>query len=546
MIRRNPARYHQDKSPRNRAHVSRGTSPSDTISRGREDHLDTRLRVSSATNAVCPLEIIHPLPFLTLLLLVLAAVFGANSAPAATPQAARPAPHDTVASADVDTYIAQQMHDQKIPGLSLAVVLDGRVIKAQGYGYANLEFKAPVTTETLFESGSIGKQFTATGVMMLVEEGKIGLEDKITKYFPDAPASWNDITIRELLSHQSGIKNYTDGKDVDFRKDYTEDELLKIAESLPLDFPPGSDWSYSNTGYVVLGILIHRVTGQFYGDFLHDRIFAPLGMKTRVISESDILLNRASGYQLANHQWRNQDWVSPTLNTTADGSLYFTSLDLAKWDAALYTTKLLKQSSLDQMWTSQKLESGPNEGKPNKGNYGFGWFIDNMNGHRLIEHGGAWQGFTDSICRYVDDKLTVIVLTNLDSEHSNPQKIAHQVAGLYIPALKPPPPPKAIADTEPQVTERLRQVIAQMTAGKLDLSLFTDKEQKKLDPDLQHALQNFFADEGPIENLELLSRKEENAERVYTYRARFEFGVLDLSMRLASDGKIAGLSADRE
>jgi CubicO group peptidase (beta-lactamase class C family) len=480
---------------------------------------------------------------------LLFALFGAMSAkawPAATAQGMRPAPYDVVVSADVDSYIAQQMREQKIPGLALAVLLDGRVIKAQGYGYADLEFRAPVTPETMFESGSIGKQFTATGIMMLVEEGKIGLEDNITKYFPDAPAKWNDITIRDLLSHESGIKNYTDGQDVNFRKDYTEDELLKIAESLPLDFPPGSDWSYSNTGYVVLGILIHKVSGEFYGDFLHERIFAPLGMKTRLISESDVIPNRASGYQLVNHQWKNQDWVSPTLNTTADGSLYFTALDLAKWDAALNTARLLKQSSADQMWTIQKLESGPNQGKPNKGNYGFGWFINSMNGHRLIEHGGAWQGFTDSICRYVDDKLTVIVLTNLDAEHSNPDKIAHQVAGFYIPSLKPPPPPKPIADTEPQVTEQLRELVAQLTAGKLDLSLLTADEQKHFDADRQHTIQSLLADEGPLEKLELLIRKEENGERVYSYRARFEYGMLVISMHLASGGKIAGLGFNRE
>lgn len=339
-------------------------------------------------------------------------------------------------SATVDQYVAQQMREQKVPGLSLAVVRDGRIIKAKGYGFANLEFNAPVTPETIFESGSIGKQFTATAVMMLVEEGKIRLEDKITKYFPDAPPVWRDITVRNLLSHESGIKNYTGAHDVDFRKDYTEDELLRIAESKPLDFAPGTNWSYSNTGFIVLGFLIHKVSGEFYGDFLHQRIFAPLGMKTRVISESDIIPNRAAGYQLLRGQWKNQDWVSPTLNTTADGSLYFTTLDLAKWDASLYTSQLLKRSSLDEMWTIQRL----NNGKPNKGDYGFGWFIHSMNGHRLIEHDGAWQGFTDSICRYVDDKLTVIVLTNLDSGHSDPGKIAHQVVAFYNPALKPPAP----------------------------------------------------------------------------------------------------------
>lgn len=445
-------------------------------------------------------------------------------------------------SAKADQYVAQQMHEQRIPGLSLAVVQDGKIIKAKGYGYADLEFNAPVTPETIFESGSIGKQFTATAVMMLVEEGKIGLEDKITKYFPDAPTSWNDITIRNLLSHESGIKNYTGEGDIDFRKDYTEDELLKLAEKPPLDFAPGTDWSYSNTGFVTLGILIHKVSGEFYGDFLHERIFAPLGMKTRIISESDIIPNRASGYKLVKGQWKNQDWVSPTLNTTADGSLYFTTLDLAKWDAALYTTKLLKQSSLDEMWTIQKYTAGPNAGKPNKGNYGFGWEINSVNGHRLIEHGGSWQGFTTAICRYVDDKLTVIVLTNLDSAHSNPDIIAHTVAGFYVPAVAPPPPPKPIEDKDPEVTAQLRQVIAQLTAGKLDLSAFTPNARKKFDATLQDAAKNFLANEGALEKLELLTRKEETGARTFTYRAHFAYGVVRLTLRRTADGQIDGLN----
>jgi len=454
----------------------------------------------------------------------------------------RPAPQGQVVSTEVDQYVAQQMRQQRIPGLALAVALDGRVVKAKGYGYANLEFRAPVTPETLFESGSIGKQFTASAVMMLHEEGKIGLDDKISKYFPHAPASWDDITVRELLSHESGIKNYTDGKEVNFRKDYTEDELLHIIEAQPLNFPPGSDWRYSNSGYVILGILIHRVTGEFYGDFLRQRIFAPLGMETRVISESDIIPNRAQGYQLVKGQWKNQDWVSPTLNTTADGSLLFSAMDLTKWDAALYTNRLLTQRSLDEMWTIQKYQTGPDAGKPNKGDYGFGWFIHRMNGHRLIEHDGSWQGFTDAICRYVDDKLTVIVLTNLDANHSNPDKIAHQIAGFYIPALKPPPPLRPIPDTEPQVTARLRSVIGQLAAGKLDLTQFTASGQKEFGADMQNAAQKFLTNEGALETLALLSRKEENGLRVYKYRAHFQYGTAAVvTLRLTGDGKIDGL-----
>src|SRR5205814_2870056 len=144
-------------------------------------------------------------------------------------------------------------------------------------------------------------------------------------------------------------------KDFDFRKDYTEDELLKIIEQIPLAYPPGTKWSYSNLGYATLGILIHKVSGEFYGDLLQERVFGPLEMRTtRIISEADIIPNRASGYRLVKNELKNQEWVSPALNTTADGSLYFSVVDLAKWDAALYTEKLLRRSSLDQMWTLAK------------------------------------------------------------------------------------------------------------------------------------------------------------------------------------------------
>lgn len=333
------------------------------------------------------------------------------------------------ASAQVDAYVLGQLKEQHIPGLALAVVHNGEIIKARGYGWANVELDVPVKPETIFQTGSVGKQFTATAVMMLVEEGKIGLDDHISKYFGEAPAAWKDITVRNLLTHTSGIPDYTE-KVISLRKDYTEPQLLSIFERLPLNFPPGQKWSYSNTGYVILGVLIHKVTGQFYGDFLHDRIFQPLGMNsTRIISEADIVPNRASGYRLVKGALKNQEWVSPTLNTTADGALYTNVLDMAAWDGALRAGRLLKQPSFDQMYTPVTLTGGKTYP------YGFGWDISQVGGHRLLEHGGAWQGFTTFIARYDEESLTVIALTNLDSEHSNPGKIAHHVAGLYVPSL---------------------------------------------------------------------------------------------------------------
>ena len=325
----------------------------------------------------------------------------------------------------VETFVNGEMDRQHIPGVALLVARDGKVVRAQGFGFSNLEHRVAVKPETIFQSGSVGKQFTATAVMMLVEEGKIGLDDSITKYLPDAPAAWKPVTVRNLLSHTGGFTDYP--KSFSFRQDYTEDELLKAVSAIPLAFPPGTKWSYSNLGYLTLGILIHRVTGKFYGEVLAERIFHPLDMHTtRIISEEDIVPNRAAGYRLVKGQVKNQEWVSPTLNTTADGSLYFSILDLAKWDAALYTEKLLKRSSLEQMWTVVKL----NDGQPNRGHYGFGWEITSQHGHRLIAHPGSWQGFETQISRYVDDKLTVVVLCNLAG--AKPDKIAEGVAEIYL------------------------------------------------------------------------------------------------------------------
>jgi CubicO group peptidase (beta-lactamase class C family) len=358
---------------------------------------------------------------------------------AAVPSEAQRTRDDSIA-ARVDAYVTSHLTKQKIPGIAVGVTRNGTLIKATGYGLANVELDVPVTPLTIFQTGSVGKQFTATAIMMLVEEGKLRLDDTITKYFPESPAAWRGITVRHLLTHTSGIADYggeesTMGKGViNFRKDYSEDDLVRIFAGMPLDFPPGSKWSYSNTGYVLLGVLIHRVTGQFYGDVLQARIFRPLGMTaTRIISEPDIIPHRSSGYRLVKGEIKNQEWVSPSLNTTADGALYTNVIDLAKWDAALRGTRILSAASLATMWTPVRLNDGTTYP------YGFGWGLAPVNGHRVVEHGGAWQGFTMSIVRFIDDSLSVIVFTNLDEDHSDPGRIAGHVAGLYIPALMPKP-----------------------------------------------------------------------------------------------------------
>ena len=206
-----------------------------------------------------------------------------------------PRVNDTAAA--VDSYVETERVAQRIPGLALLVVKDRKIVKSQGYGLANVEHDAPVTSETIFQSGSVGKQFTAAGVMLLVEDGKLALDDPVAKYLKGTPEAWQTITVRHLLSHTSGLGDYPPA--FDLKRDYTEDDLLGAICHGKLAFRPGESWSYSNLGYVTLGILIHKITGRHYGDFLAERIFRPLGMTSaQIINEAQIVKGRASGYRL--------------------------------------------------------------------------------------------------------------------------------------------------------------------------------------------------------------------------------------------------------
>jgi len=248
---------------------------------------------------------------------------------------------------NIDDYISARMRRPHIPGLSLAIVRDGRVIKERA------------TKETVYEIGSNTKQFTAAAIMMLVEEDKVRLEDSVMKYFPDAPQTWRGITIRHLLTHTSGIQNHVAvphwldvfRTNLAFETAPLRDELLKMFFKLPLEFQPGETWAYDNTGYYLLGIIIEKVTGKSYWQFLDERIFKPFEMNaTRSTDPQPIIPNRASGYEWKNDHFENRPILLPPIAFSA-GSLLSTVEDMAKWDAALSTGKVLKQSSLEQMWT---------------------------------------------------------------------------------------------------------------------------------------------------------------------------------------------------
>jgi CubicO group peptidase (beta-lactamase class C family) len=355
-------------------------------------------------------------------------------------------------SDEVNDFVRAKMKEQKIPGVAIAVVRDGKRARIQGYGLANLELEVPVTPDTIFQSGSVAKQFTAAGILLLAEEGKLKLDDPLALHFPRAPATWHRITIRHLLNHTSGISDSQDDA-YEERRDYTEDEFLKISFKFPLEFAPGSQWSYCDTGYMILGILTSKLTDMHWSEFQKQRIFEPAGMTTaRVISESDIVKNRADGYEWTEAgELRNQEWVPPSDNTTAGGSLYLTARDLVAWDAALRERRLLSEASYDAWWTPVSLGDGITFP------YGFGWWLDEQRGRRLIEHGGSWQGFRTAIARYVEDGLTVVVLANAAGTPT--EAMAHEIAGLVDDDLRLPDPEAPGVDPDPRRTARLEDLL---------------------------------------------------------------------------------------
>ena len=438
----------------------------------------------------------------------------------------------------VDAAIRAEMQRQKVPGVALGIVRHDKVIAVKGYGDANVELDVPVSAETLFQSGSVGKQFTATAVMLQVEDGKLALDDSITQYFTDAPPSWRPITVRHLLTHTSGIPNYeepnvansNDGTKLDFRRDYTEEELTRIAYHMPLLFAPGSRWSYSNTGYVLLGILIHKVSGRFYGDVLKERVFTPLGMKTaRIISEADIVPHRAAGYELVNGQLKNQEWVSPTLDTTADGSLYLSILDFIAWDRGLRAHAVLKPESWAQIYTPVKLNSG----KPFP--YGFGWYVEESKGGAWYHHGGAWQGFRTYISRYLADDLTIVVLTNL--AQADPARFVDDVVRIIDPRLQQIEPATPIPDRDSSLNARVRSLLAAAAEGKLsaqDLP-FAPEEFAESAKQFEQLLRPL----GGLRRLDLVDRRDMGDDQVSTYIAVYADRTVRVTVALAPDNRIA-------
>lgn len=299
---------------------------------------------------------------------------------------------------------------------SVLVARASDVLLSKGYGFANLEWDVPNSPSTKFRLGSITKQFTAASILLLEERGKLKVEDPVKKHLPDAPAAWDKVTIFHLLTHTSGIPSFTSFPDYQSTEAVptTPEKLVARFRNKPLEFQPGEKWSYSNSGYVLLGYLIERISGDTYEKFVQENIFTPLGMQdSGYDSHAAIIKHRASGYTPRAGGMVNAGYIDMTIPHAA-GALYSTTEDLLRWERGLFGGKLLSAASLHKMTT------------PFKSEYAFGLGVKTSNGHKVINHGGGIEGFNTFLAYYPDDKLTVIVLANLNGRA--PDEIADKLA----------------------------------------------------------------------------------------------------------------------
>ena len=434
----------------------------------------------------------------------------------------------------VDDYVAAQMRRQQVPGLSLAVVQDGRVVKQQGYGFADLELKVPVTPETVFEIGSITKQFVAAAVMTLVEQGKINLDEPASKYLSDLPSAWCEVTVRQLLTHTSGIPDFEEilGYGA-YRTPTTAQQLISVAAAKPIDFPPGAQWHYSNTGYYLLGLVIEKVGGMPYVALIEKRILEPAGMtRTRSSTPSEVIAGRASGYALEEGRIVNRDAIQPTAVGGA-GDLVSTTGDLVKWNAMLDAQSVLATESYAQIWSNQSLADGSPSG------YGFGWFVSPVRGHRAQEHSGGTAGFSSDILRLPDDRVTVIVLTN--SYDANPIGMASHIAAQFVPSLVY----AKIPDTKPSLTRKVFDYYSR----RLDAEVYA----KDLSPEFLEKVRprwskghDFYRSLGPPLGIERVERDAGEAANQYRYRVRYAETALIVAATIDGRGRITNLAGAEE
>ncbi len=331
--------------------------------------------------------------------------------------------------------VMSEIYKPNEPGAAIIVQKNRATILRKGYGLADLELGVPVDPDMVFRLGSITKQFTAVSILMLAEHGRLGLQDEIIKFLPDYPTQGRKITVEHLLTHTSGIQSYTDMPEwlPLWRKDFTLEELIDLFKDKPMQFEPGEHWAYNNSGYILLGAIIEKVSGKTYEEFVDSNVFKPLGMKHSYYGSYErIIPRRIPGYERGKDGFVNAPYLSMTQPYSA-GSLLSSVDDLALWSDAVFTGKLVKKEWLDRAFTPYMLKNGESSG------YGYGWFIADFSGHRSIEHGGGINGFTTYEMIFPEDGIFIAILTNSAIAGRTPEPRAVKIARIALGIPEPEP-----------------------------------------------------------------------------------------------------------
>ncbi len=424
----------------------------------------------------------------------------------------------------IDEIAQQVLKTTGVPSASIAVVQDGKIVYLQAYGAARLDPQTPATPQMRYSIGSISKQFTAAAILMLAEEGKLSLDDPVSKYIPGL-TSGNEITIRQLLSHTSGYQDY-------WPQDYvpplmlqpiSADGIMDRWAKIPLDFPPGTKWQYSNTNYVIAGAIVEKVSGQPLLQLLSQRVFMPLGMKSVADTNANKLPpTDPTGYfryalgPLHPAPKEGRGWMF------AAGELAMTAEDLAKWDISIINQSVLKPASYREMETETVLKNGVGT------RYGLGVFVTSTNGHRVLEHSGEVSGFTAENIVLPDDKIAVVVLTNQDAAEAE-SEIGNQVRALLVKAANP---------HDPKQDELMRKVYDGLQQGKIDRSLFTDNANSYF---TDQALKDYASSLGPLGAPEAFSQTRSSGRGGMTeriYEVKYPKKSLVIIIYEMPDGKI--------
>ena len=443
---------------------------------------------------------------------------------------------------EADKYVASFIAKRNVPGLSLAVVRDGKLVKAAGYGFANLELNSPATPETAYEIGSIGKQFTAQAVMLLVQDGKLGLDDALAQHLDGLPPAWQALTLRQLLSHTSGLKDWEAESLLSFRREYTDTEFIAVMSPFALDFKPGERWSYTNSAYPLLGMVITRASGKPYDEFVAERIFKPLGMTaTRFSHPQEIVPHRASGYVEEAGHLRKGELFRPRV-VEPNGGILTSVLELAKWARVFDSDELLSRASLDEIQTPVRLSDGTTFKS------GLGIFVDRFRGHRFIVHNGATAGgFSSVFYHYPDDKLTVIVLCNIDRGDAV-NRVATRVASMYVLGLDIRSLPER-PDPDPTISRALLAMLHDLANGTtttLPLPAYHMPESTRSEVATQLASLKRFAFLDREEQSKAADAAEHSVAQILRYKLMGEKQANYYTFEMTADGKVAALYFEPE